>query len=158
MPLERQVIAEFARSGQRLACAESCTGGLLAARLTDVSGASAVFLGGIVAYANAVKRDLLAVPEVVLNTEGAVSAACAAAMAAGARRRLGSDWALATTGIAGPGGATPSKPVGLVFLAAAGPDDIMLVERHLFAGGRAEIRRQSVGQALRLLLAALARS
>lgn len=153
MSLERQAIETLARAGRTLACAESCTGGLLAARLTAVAGASAVFLGGIVAYANAVKRDLLDVPEKVLATEGAVSAACAAALAAGARRRLGGDWALATTGIAGPGGATPDKPVGLVFLAAAGPGDVLVVERHLFAGGREEIRRQAVEQALRLLLA-----
>jgi PncC family amidohydrolase len=156
--LERQAIEGLARTGRTLVCAESCTGGLLAARLTGVPGASAVILGGIVAYANAVKRDLLEVPETLLAAEGAVSAACAAAMAVGARRRLGSDWALATTGIAGPGGATPAKPVGLVFLAAAGPEDVTLVERYLFAGGREEIRRQSVEQALRLLLAALGRT
>ena len=150
-----QIIERLARAGQSLACAESCTGGLIAARLTDVPGASAVFRGGIVAYANAVKQTLLGVEESLLETEGAVSASCASVMAEGIRDRLKSDWGLATTGIAGPGGATPSKPVGLVFIAVAGAGETR-VERNVFAGDRASVREQTVHRALDLLLACLA--
>ncbi|MDD5705004.1 MAG: CinA family protein [Kiritimatiellae bacterium] len=156
MPLERQIIARLTRAGQTLACAESCTGGLVAARLTSVPGSSAAFLGGVVAYANDVKRELLGVPNEVLTSEGAVSSACAAAMAEGARRRLRADWAVSTTGIAGPGGATAAKPVGLVFIAVAGPDGAR-VEKHLFAGGRASVRRQTVEAVLAMLIQSLRR-
>ena len=107
--------------GLTLATAESCTGGLVAARLTSVPGSSDVFLGGVVAYANEVKEAELDVPAEVLAEHGAVSAETAAAMARGARERLGADVAVAVTGIAGPGGGTPEKPVGLVYLHAAGP-------------------------------------
>ena len=108
--------------GLTLATAESCTGGLVAARLTSVPGSSDVFLGGVVSYANEVKARALGVPEEVLREHGAVSAETAAAMAAGARARLGADVAVAVTGIAGPGGGTAEKPVGLVYLHASGPD------------------------------------
>ncbi len=144
------IIRDLERAGQTLACAESCTGGLVAARLTDVAGVSAVFRGGVVAYANAVKETMLGVEQAVLETEGAVSAACATAMAAGVRQRLASDWGVATTGIAGPGGGTAQKPVGLVYLAVAGPDETV-VERNLFTGDRAAIRAQAVNRVLELL-------
>ena len=146
-----QVIRLLTQAGQTLACAESCTGGMVAARLTDCAGASAAFLGAVVAYANAVKQEVLGVDAALLATEGAVSAPCAAAMAEGVRARLGSDWGVATTGIAGPGGGTPAKPVGLVFIAVAGGDGTV-VERHLFPGDRAAVRRQATTRALELLL------
>ena len=107
-----------AARGLRLATAESCTGGLVAARLTSVPGSSASFVGGVVAYADEVKRSELDVPEALLAEHGAVSAEVAEAMAEGARRRLGADVAVAVTGVAGPGGGTPEKPVGLVYLHA----------------------------------------
>ena len=109
-------------NGLRLATAESCTGGMVAARLTSVPGSSASFVGGVVAYADEVKRSELDVPEELLAEHGAVSAEVAAAMAEGARQRLGADVAVAVTGVAGPGGGTPEKPVGRVYLHAAGPD------------------------------------
>ena len=115
------VVRLLRERGLTLATAESCTGGLVAARVTDVPGASSVFVGSVVAYANTVKAEALGVPQPVLDEFGAVSAETAAAMAAGARARLGADVAVAVTGVAGPDGGTPEKPVGLVFLHAAGP-------------------------------------
>lgn len=106
-------------AGRTLATAESCTGGLIAERLTDVPGSSAYFLGGIVAYSNASKESLLGVPAELIEREGAVSELVVRAMAEGARNRFGSDYALATSGISGPEGGTPSKPVGLVWIALA---------------------------------------
>jgi nicotinamide-nucleotide amidase len=108
--------------GLTLATAESCTGGLVAARLTSVPGSSDVVVGGIVAYSDDVKRTELDVPAELIERHGAVSVEVAAAMAQGARARLGADIAVAVTGIAGPGGGTPEKPVGLVYLHAEGPD------------------------------------
>jgi nicotinamide-nucleotide amidase len=120
--LESVVVRELASRGQTLALAESCTGGHIANRVTNVPGASAVLLAGFVTYANASKVAVLGVPETVLGEHGAVSEATARAMAEGARRVGGSDWAIAVTGIAGPSGGTPTKPVGTVFIAVAGPD------------------------------------
>ena len=156
MAAAEQVIRILAQAKQTLACAESCTGGLVAARLTDCPGASAVFRGGVVAYANAVKQTLLGVDAALLAAAGAVSAPCAAAMAEGVRARLGSDWGVATTGIAGPGGATPSKPVGLVFIAVAGSNGTV-VERNQFSGDRAAVRQQAADRALDLLAGRLVR-
>lgn len=133
-----------------LATAESCTGGLIAARLTDVPGASDVFLGSIVAYSNGVKGEQLGVPEELLSTHGAVSAETAAAMARGARERLSADVAVAVTGVAGPDGGTEEKPVGLVFLHASGP----MGERDLrldFPGDRETIRGRAAVAALHLV-------
>lgn len=115
------VLSLLRERGLTLATAESCTGGLVAVRLTDVPGSSDVFLGGVVAYADAVKASELGVEDEVLRAHGAVSAETAAAMARGARERLGADVALAVTGVAGPGGGTGEKPVGLVYLHASGP-------------------------------------
>jgi nicotinamide-nucleotide amidase len=136
--------------GLRLATAESCTGGLVAARLTDVPGASDVFVGSIVAYSNEVKAAQLAVPEAVLAEHGAVSEEVAAEMARGARARLGADVAVAVTGVAGPGGGTEDKPVGLVFLHAAGPDG-ELARRLDFPGDRGTIRQRAAVAALHLV-------
>jgi nicotinamide-nucleotide amidase len=130
--------------------AESCTGGLVAARLTSVPGSSDVFRGGIVAYANEVKEARLGVPEAVLVEHGAVSPEAAAAMAAGAREALGVDVAVAVTGVAGPGGGTPEKPVGLVFLHAAGPDR-ELAHRIEFPSDRETVRLVATVTALHLL-------
>ena len=156
MAAAEQVIRLLAQAKQTLACAESCTGGLVAARLTDCPGASAVFCGAVVAYANSVKQALLGVDAALLAAEGAVSAPCAAAMAEGVRARLGSDWGVATTGIAGPGGATPAKPVGLVFIAVAGGGGTV-VERNKFDGDRAAVRQQAADRALALLVDYLVR-
>ena len=116
------VLAHLRQRGQTLAVAESCTGGGIGAALAAVPGASDVFLGGVVAYANAVKQAVLGVPAELLERHGAVSDAVALAMAQGARRLTGATWAIAVTGIAGPGGGTVEKPVGLVHIAIAGPD------------------------------------
>ncbi|HMM49443.1 MAG TPA: nicotinamide-nucleotide amidohydrolase family protein, partial [Miltoncostaeaceae bacterium] len=136
--------------GETLAVAESCTGGGLGARITAQPGASDILRGGVIAYANEVKRALLGVPEEVLATDGAVSARCACAMASGAREALGCTWALATTGIAGPGGGSDEKPVGLVYVGLAGPHGVR-VERHRLRGDREEVRRRTVACALHLL-------
>ncbi|MCS7217019.1 MAG: nicotinamide-nucleotide amidohydrolase family protein [Candidatus Bipolaricaulota bacterium] len=136
--------------GLTLAVAESCTGGLLGMRLTEVPGSSAYFRGGVVAYANAVKEGVLGVPAEVLARHGAVSAACARAMAEGVRRLLQADLALAITGIAGPSGGTPEKPVGLVYVALAHPHGVE-VERHEFRGSRQGVRWSASEAALSLL-------
>jgi len=144
------VLSLLRARGLTLATAESCTGGLVSARLTDVPGSSAVFVGGIVAYSNDVKAAQLGVPEAVLQEQGAVSAETAAAMARGARERLGADVAVSVTGVAGPGGGTEEKPVGLVFLHASGPQG----ERHLrfdVPGDRATIRGRATVAALHLV-------
>ncbi len=139
-----------------VAAAESLTGGNVSARITAIAGSSAYFLGGIVAYSNAAKASLLGVSEETLATRGAVSAECAREMAEGARRAFGADVAIATTGIAGPGGATERKPVGLVYIALAGPDGVTTEEFH-FPGGRAVVTDASAEAALLMLLRGLER-
>jgi nicotinamide-nucleotide amidase len=136
--------------GLTLGTAESCTGGLVAARITDVPGSSDVFLGSIVSYSDSVKRERLGVPESVLATHGAVSAETAAAMAAGARDALGVDVAVAVTGVAGPGGGSEEKPVGLVYLHAIGPAG-ELSRRLDFPGDRETIRLRAAVAALHLV-------
>lgn len=153
--LAGRLIEACRRTGVRLATAESCTGGLIGATLTAVPGAGDVFEGGIVSYQNRVKEALLGVAPGTLARVGAVSAACAREMALGARRALGADVALAVTGIAGPGGATPGKPVGLVYVAVAwGEGRVMATENH-FAGDRGAVRAQTVRRALDLALECL---
>lgn len=139
---------------QTVATAESCTGGLLGAALTRLPGSSAWYSGGIVAYSNALKTRLLDVPVEVLAAHGAVSSAAARAMAEGARRKCQVDYAISVTGIAGPDGGTPAKPVGLVHMAVASHSGTAVFE-HLFPGSRAEIRAAAVGAALRHLLESL---
>lgn len=133
-----------------LAIAEGDTGGLLLECLTAVPGSSAVVLGGVVAYADALKRSLLGVPASLLDSHGAVSAEVAEAMACGARQACGADIGLATTGIAGPGGATPTKPVGLAFVAAVDQNQAC-VREHRWSGDRSANRRASAEAAFTLL-------
>jgi nicotinamide-nucleotide amidase len=128
---EEVLVRLLTARGETLASAESCTGGLLANRITNVPGSSAIFLQGFVTYANSAKINSLGVPEQLLLDHGAVSEPVAAAMAEGARAASGSTYALATTGIAGPGGGTPEKPVGLVYIALAQPGFATLVERYV---------------------------
>ena len=149
-PIEELVLALCRARGLGLATAESCTGGLVAARLTSVPGSSDVFLGGIVAYANEVKEAELGVPAEVLERHGAVSAEAAEAMARGVRERLGADVGVAVTGIAGPGGGSEAKPVGTVFLHVEGPNGSRAQEFAL-PGDRETIRRRATVMALHLV-------
>ena len=146
-----EVVLEKLRGRQEtLATAESCTGGLVSAHLTDVPGASDVFLGGVVSYSNEAKEMMLgAAPELLLE-HGAVSEEVARAMAEGARERLGADWGIGVTGVAGPSGGTEEKPVGLVHWAVAGPGGLWTKQR-VFLGDRAIIREWSLNAALDLL-------
>ena len=144
------VLELLREQGLSLAAAESCTGGLVGARLTDVPGSSDVFLGSVVAYSNEAKAGLLGVPAELIDVHGAVSAETAAAMAAGARERLGADVAVAVTGIAGPGGASEEKPVGLVYVHAVGPGGERTVEFDL-PGDRETIRGRATAAALHLV-------
>jgi nicotinamide-nucleotide amidase len=149
-PVEEVVLDLCRARGLTLATAESCTGGMVAARLTGIPGSSEVFRGAIVAYANGVKQAELGVPPEVLETHGAVSAEAALAMAEGARERLGVDVAVSVTGIAGPDGGTPEKPVGLVHYAAVGPEST-LVHEFSVPGDRDAIRSRSTVMALHLV-------
>jgi nicotinamide-nucleotide amidase len=146
-----QIVLELARGrGFTIGAAESCTGGLVSARLTSVPGSSDVFVGGLVAYDDQVKLDGLGVPAEVLEQHGAVSAETATAMAAGVRRALGVDIGVSVTGVAGPSGGTPQKPVGLVFIHAETPEGSRGIELHL-PGNRDAVRRRSAASALHLL-------
>ncbi len=144
------VLADLRTAGKRIAVAESCTGGLLGARLTAIPGASDVMLGGIIAYHNDVKQHALGVRAETLQAHGAVSEEAAREMAAGVRRALGAEVGVAITGIAGPDGGTPEKPVGTVCIAA---DDAGIVEsfRAIMIGDRQEIRQRSAQSALSLV-------
>jgi nicotinamide-nucleotide amidase len=150
-PLEYELGRRLAASGATLATAESCSGGLIAHRITNVSGSSAYFMGGVVTYSNAAKVRFLGVSQEDLAAYGAVSEPVALAMAQGARSRFGVDWAVAVTGIAGPSGGTPQKPVGLVYIAVAGPGGAAATENR-FQGSREEIKAQTAERALGLLL------
>jgi nicotinamide-nucleotide amidase len=155
--IEEVVLALCRERGWTLATAESCTGGLVAARLTSVPGSSAVFIGGIVSYANAVKESGLGVPAAVLEAHRAVSPETAAAMARGARERLGADVAVSVTGIAGPGGGTPEKPVGLVYLCASGPDGDR-AQDFVVPGDRETVRGRAAVAALHLVRSLVTKS
>lgn len=145
------IVAEALRDrGATLAVAESCTGGMLGARITDTAGSSEYFVGGVLSYADAVKRDLLGVPADLLEAHGAVSEQVAAAMAEGVRRVTGADWGVSVTGIAGPGGGSAQKPVGLVYFGCSGPDGTTVAHRS-HRGGRDMIRDSAVVYALHLL-------
>ena len=139
--------------GLTVAVAESCTGGLICAAITEISGSSGYFLGGVVSYSNDAKEALLDVPREMLRERGAVSGEVAAAMATGARARFGADLAVSVTGIAGPDGGSPEKPVGLVHLGLARGMDVVLAQEQ-FAGDRAAIRQAAALRGLGLLHAA----
>ena len=149
-PVEELVLDACREQGLTLATAESCTGGMVAQRLTSVPGSSRVFLGAVVAYADEVKAAELGVPQELLEGHGAVSAEVAAAMAAGARKRLGAEVAVAVTGIAGPDGGSEEKPVGLVYLHAESPAGSRSAD-FVFPGDREGIRRRAAVTALHLL-------
>jgi len=148
--LAEDLLRALRAGGLTVATAESCTGGLVAAALTAIPGSSESVAGGFVTYSNAMKTSLLAVPEEVLARVGAVSEECARRMALGALERSGADLALSTTGIAGPGGGSAEKPVGLVFIGAARRGGVATVRRHLLPGDRSAVRRATVDAALRL--------
>lgn len=152
MPSLSQLIADrLAGAKESLSTAESCSGGLVAHRITDISGSSAYFLGGVVSYSNHAKERLLGVPHDMLMAHGAVSEPVARAMAEGARRVFGSDYAIGVTGIAGPTGGTPEKPVGLVYIAVATPART-IVTRNQFEGSREDVKEKTADAALTLLL------
>ena len=144
------LLEAFRRAGLRLATAESCTGGLIAAVLTAIPGSSDVLERGFVTYSNAAKTDLLGVDSRLIGRVGAVSAEVAEAMARGALARSQAEVALAVTGIAGPGGGTEEKPVGLVFLAGVRAGRAPRIERHLFGGDRTAVRLAAVRAAFAL--------
>jgi nicotinamide-nucleotide amidase len=148
--LAAAILERLRANHQRLAVAESCTGGLLGGRITAVPGSSDVFVGGIIAYSDDVKRELLGVPAPLIKAHGAVSEEVVLAMAAGAQQRLGVDAALAVTGIAGPGGGTADKPIGTVWFAARVNNEARALRR-VFPGDRDEIRARSAQAALDLL-------
>jgi nicotinamide-nucleotide amidase len=146
------LIARYASLGLKIATAESCTGGLVAALLTEIPGSSAVLERGFVTYSNDAKRELLGVPAATLEAHGAVSEATARAMARGALSHSRAEVAVSITGVAGPGGGTAEKPVGLVHFACAGPGAALVaIERRLGDLDRSAIRIASVEQALALL-------
>jgi nicotinamide-nucleotide amidase len=145
------VLAACRKAGLMAATAESCTGGMVAAALTDIAGSSDVVERGFVTYSNAAKTELLGVPAPLIATHGAVSAEVAEAMARGALAHAPVDLAVSITGIAGPGGATPGKPVGLVYFGIARRGGMCRTERHVFAGDRAGIRSAAASRALDLL-------
>ncbi len=146
------LIAPLLRDTNQTVCtAESCTGGLIASRLTDIAGSSAYMLGGVVAYSNEAKSALLNVRQGTLIAYGAVSEPTAAEMALGAQVLFGATYALSVTGIAGPGGGTPDKPVGLTYIGLLTPVGVS-VTRHIWEGDRAANKRQSADAALQMLL------
>lgn len=153
MRLAETLVRELSERKMTCATAESCTGGGVGSAITDVAGSSAAFWGGVISYDNSVKRNVLGVPQEVLDTRGAVSAECAETMARGARRLLKTDIAVSVTGIAGPGGGSADKPVGLVWFGLATANGVE-TERRVFQGDRAAIRAAAIDHALRLLLAA----
>ena len=148
--LAKLVIDLGAIKNLTIATAESCSGGKLGAALTSVAGSSAVYMGGVIAYDNAVKTGLLGVSADLIAKNGAVSEPVARAMAEGIRTRLGTSYGISITGIAGPGGGSPEKPVGTVFLAVAS-EHVVFCERQVFVGTREEVRSQSVARALQML-------
>ena len=152
--LAQSVLARARGKGFRIACAESCTGGLVAAALTEVPGSSGVFAGGVVSYMLDIKEHILGVsPSILYDPSiGAVSPECALAMAQGVSEALRADVTVSVTGIAGPGGGTAEKPVGLVYIASAGKGKETKVTKNLFSGTREEIRMQATEKALTMLI------
>lgn len=152
--LAARVVAENRAAGRSIALAESCTGGLVAAAITEIAGSSAVLDRGFVTYSNESKHELLGVSSDIIDTFGSVSIACAWAMAQGALKKSSADVTVAISGIAGPDGGTVQKPVGTVVFARAirGSDEVTAEERFLVATSRADVRYQATLVALELLL------
>jgi len=149
--LETEVLGKLGKAGLTLAIVESCTGGRICDRITDVPGSSEHFKGGIVAYSNDSKIKFLGVSHDTLKAHGAVSEECAREMAAGVARAFNADIGVSVTGIAGPGGATPQKPIGLVFIGIAWKKELAAF-RYLFDGDRKRIKAQATEQALQLVI------
>lgn len=149
------LVEAFRRAKKTFGTAESCTGGLISKSITDIAGASEIYLGSVISYANSVKAGLLGVSEKTLSAVGAVSADVAMQMALCARDALGVDVAVSVTGIAGPGGGTEEKPVGLVYIAACFGDDKVVCQKFGFTGDRADIRRQSAVAAMETAMNAI---
>lgn len=149
------IIALYRKGGLRIATAESCTGGMVAAALTDIAGSSDVFERGFVTYSNEAKQELIAVPVEILADHGAVSRETAAAMARGAIANSRADIAVSITGIAGPGGGSAEKPVGLVWFGVAFRNGDVRTMHEVFAGDRAAVRRAATDRALALLIGAV---
>lgn len=152
--LAEQIIHNAAYAGVHIATAESCTGGLIAASLSDVSGASVVFRGGVVAYTEDIKHRVLKLPISIFDNNGVYSDECARALALGAQKLFHVEFSLATTGIAGPTGALPHKPIGSVWVGVATPQGIRSFYEH-FSGSRKDIRTSATRWALSLLFDAL---
>ena len=150
--LTEQIAARLLQSHQRLATAESCTGGWIGKSLTDLAGSSRWYEGGVIAYSNTLKQNLLGIPRESLESHGAVSEPVAKAMAEGVARLMKADHAVAVTGIAGPDGGTDEKPVGLVWIAWAGGGSATAGRAFRFEGDRDAVRRQTVHQALQGLI------
>ena len=153
--LARKLVESCAAQKRLIATAESCTGGLIAGAITEIPGASDIFERGLITYGNLAKSEMLGVPAALIERHGAVSAEVAEAMAQGAIQKSRADIAVSATGIAGPGGGSTEKPVGLVFFGIAARAGAAFHQRVQFKGGRDEVRLQSVKEALRLLLAAI---
>jgi PncC family amidohydrolase len=148
--LEKEIGELLRRKKLKLAVAESCTGGLISHKITDIPGSSDYFLGSLVTYSNELKKSLLGVRDETLQKFGAVSASCAVEMAEGVREKTGAEIGIGVTGITGPGGGTPEKPVGLVYIAVAWKDGVDVKEHH-FKGNRENNRNRSADTALKML-------
>ncbi|MDH5353143.1 MAG: nicotinamide-nucleotide amidohydrolase family protein [Gammaproteobacteria bacterium] len=146
----KEIAAQLSRRGEKLCTAESCTGGLIAKTLTDLAGSSDWFDRGFVTYSNAAKTDMLSVPESVIETYGAVSEAVVNAMVTGALKHSAADYAIAVTGVAGPGGGSEEKPVGTVWV-GIGSKQQVVARKYVFSGDRGEVREATLDTALRSL-------
>ncbi|HEX2965549.1 MAG TPA: nicotinamide-nucleotide amidohydrolase family protein [Syntrophorhabdaceae bacterium] len=151
MKLEKKISAILVRRGMNISVAESCTGGLISKRITDIAGSSTYFLSGLVTYSNAAKTKYLSVPERTIARHGAVSEIVARDMAKGVRKSLDADIGLSVTGIAGPGGGSTEKPVGLVYMALSSQKKVFAA-KFVFSGNRTQIRKQAADKALQMLL------
>ncbi len=152
--LAERLVKVLAKQGKKITFAESCTGGLISSALTSVSGSSAVYDGGLCSYSNGVKHALLGVDNAVLEQKGAVSPECALQMATGARALFGADIAVSVTGIAGPTGGTPEKPVGTVYIACVA-EGVRVIKHCVFSGDRRTVRRKTLKIAMETAIKAL---
>ncbi len=150
--LANEAVQSAIEKNKTVSTAESCTGGMIASLITSVSGSSKVFIGGAVTYSNQLKMDILNVSAESLNVHGAVSSQVALEMARGIKKLTSADYNIAVTGIAGPAGGTPEKPVGLVYIAFSGSNNPPIIKKFIFKGTREEIRLKTTAEALRLLL------